>query len=488
MLFNSFEFLLFFPIVVFIYFLLPRKVKNIWLLVGSYFFYMCWDPRYIFLLLFSTTITYFSGVLIEKHHKNPAEKVVLTMGILLELSMLAWFKYINLFLGTLSDIFSFIGGAKCFSPINLLLPVGISFFTFQAMGYIIDVYRGDVEAEKNFLRYALFLSFFPQLVAGPIERSGNLLKQLREEHFFDYERAKSGLLLMLWGLFMKMVIADRAAIIVDSVYGSYSVYGGWYLVVATMLFGIQLYCDFAGYSTVAVGAAEVLGFRLTDNFQSPFFSKSVSEFWRCWHVSLTRWFRDYLYIPMGGNRKGRLCKYRNLLTVGLVSGLWHGADWSYVVWGGANSLLQIAGDVLKPVRAKICRILRVREKTVGHSALRMILTISMFLFTLVFFRADNIGSALDILQSMLSVHNPWILFDGSLYSLGVSSKGYTVLILAIVILFLADYAKKRGICIRKVLFEQDVWIRWGFYLLAIMSVVIFGIYGNEIRPFVYFAF
>lgn len=240
--------------------------------------------------------------------------------------------------------------------VDILLPVGISFYTFQALGYTIDVYRGDTCAEKNFFQYALFVSFFPQLVAGPIERSSHLLQQLATPHKFNSEEAKSGLLLMLWGFFLKIVLADRIAIFVDWVYGDYHTFGGWYLIVATALFAIQIYCDFAGYSIIAMGAAQILGIRLMENFQSPYLAVSVADFWRRWHISLTSWFRDYLYIPLGGSRCSKWRKYMNKMIVFLVSGLWHGAKISFVVWGGLNGLYQIIGEILQPLRDKLVKL------------------------------------------------------------------------------------------------------------------------------------
>lgn len=344
MLFNSLNFLIFFPIVLFIYYIVPKKMKQFWLLAASYYFYMCWNAKYIVLMLFSTIITYVSGLIIEKIKSNSwsiekkifYKKVSVAVSFFLNLMVLFYFKYINFALGTLKAMLHIVNVDLSVPAFDIMLPVGISFYTFQALSYTVDVYRGDIYAEKNFFRYALFVSFFPQLVAGPIERSKNLLKQLAIPKKFNFDSAKEGCLLMIWGYFLKIVLADRIAIFVDVVYNDFEKFGGYYLIVATLLFAIQIYCDFGGYSVIAIGAAKILGIDLMENFNTPYLSKSVSEFWRRWHISLSSWFKDYLYIPLGGNRKSRLRKNINLMIVFLVSGLWHGADWSFVIWGGGK--------------------------------------------------------------------------------------------------------------------------------------------------------
>lgn len=342
MLFNSIDFLMFFPIVCMAYFIMPKGKRYIWLLLASYYFYMSWNARYALLLFGSTAVTYLAARLIGCFNDNEkwdlkrrqnGKKLCVACSLIINLGILFFFKYYNFamdFVSAAAGRFNIAISAPVF---DVLLPVGISFYIFQALGYTIDIYRGG-KAEKNFLRYALFVSFFPQLVAGPIERSENLLKQLREGHDFSFERMKDGLLLMLWGYFMKLVIADRIAIFVDAVYGDMDKYGGLYIVIASVLFAFQIYCDFAGYSTIASGAARIMGFQLMENFNCPYFSRSVGEFWRRWHISLSSWFRDYLYIPLGGSRRGRGRALINLLSVFLASGLWHGADLTYLAWGG----------------------------------------------------------------------------------------------------------------------------------------------------------
>lgn len=307
MLFNSIDFLLFFPIVTIIFFVMPKKLKTLWLLIASYYFYMSWNPKYAALIAISTVITFLSGILIEKAKGKREKKLVVAASLLSNLAILGIFKYANFVLQTLSYITNGLGLGTIDRRLDLLLPVGISFYTFQALSYTLDVYKGNVEAERNILRYALFVSFFPQLVAGPIERSGNLLCQIQaitKTKLWDFERVRDGLLLMFWGLFQKLVIADRASILVNQVYDNYGNYGFLELAVASVLFAFQIYCDFSGYTNIARGAAKVMGFSLMQNFRQPYFATSIKDFWRRWHISLTSWFTDYLYIPLGGTARG----------------------------------------------------------------------------------------------------------------------------------------------------------------------------------------
>lgn len=315
MLFNSFSFLVFFPAVTLVYYIIPKRYQ--WLLLWgvSYYFYMCWNPKYLLLLLASTFITYISGMVISKCATKRKKKLVVFGCVLCNLSILVIFKYLNWAIDNVNHLFEISGSLNHINTFDIILPVGISFYIFQALSYTIDVYRGEVKAEKNFGKYALFVSFFPQLVAGPIERSRNLLTQLEKGHYFNYTRLCHGAWLMLWGYFQKVVIADRCAILVTQVFEHYQSYKGFEIAIAVILFAIQIYCDFGGYSDIAIGAAEVLGIDLMKNFDVPYFSTSIYEFWKRWHISLTSWFRDYVYIPLGGNRKGRLRKYVNIMIV-----------------------------------------------------------------------------------------------------------------------------------------------------------------------------
>lgn len=345
MVFNSTEYFCFFPVACLVYFLIPRKIRYIWLLVTSYYFYMCWNAKYALLILASTIVTYVSGIGIDwLNRRMVAEKAVIwkkacvTLSLLINFAILGFFKYSSFFFENLSSILSRVGVNFVQPAFDIVLPVGISFYTFQALGYVIDVYRGKTVAEKNFLRYALFVSFFPQLVAGPIERSDNLLKQLKASTVFNVKNARIGLLTMAYGLFVKIVVADNIATLINPIINNYQQYDGMVLLTAVVLFAFQIYCDFEGYTQMAIGSARVLGYQLQENFNTPYLATSVKAFWNRWHISLTQWFTDYLYIPLGGNRKGKFRKCLNILIVFLSSGLWHGAGWNYILWGGQTVL------------------------------------------------------------------------------------------------------------------------------------------------------
>lgn len=498
MLFNSADFLVFFPLVVLIYFIVPDRIKYLWLLASSYFFYMCWNAKYALLLFFSTCVTYISGLLLERVKQSGGEdtkktkykKLIVMFSFLLNLGVLFYFKYINFAMDLMNKAFRVIHIQLELPMFDIILPVGISFFTFQALSYTMDVYRGDVYAEKNFFRYALFVSFFPQLVSGPIERSKNLLKQLAIPQKFSFERTRDGLYLMLWGFFLKIVVADRIALFVDNVYGNYNEFGGWYLVVATMLFAIQIYCDFYGYSVIAMGAAEILGIYLMENFDAPYLATSVAGFWRRWHISLTSWFKDYFYIPLGGSRKGKLRKYCNEMIVFLVSGLWHGASLSFVAWGGINGLYQVIGEVLQPIRDKLVALFNLNRNSLGHKLIHVMGTFALVDFTWIFFRARQFKEALKIIQQMFAVKNPWILFDGSLYTCGLDRQNFGLLIICFGILLFADFCKYKRIRIREVIAGQDYWFRMIFLIIVVCSILTFGIWGPgyDEANFIYFQF
>ena len=340
MLFNSIDFLLFFPLVTAIYFLLPHRVRWVWLLIASYYFYMSWNVKYALLIVLSTLTTYAAGLLIRRaeaisdaRRRVRWKKLWVFFGFAVNLSILFFFKYFNFFLDNLSAALALAGLAFKRPAFDVVLPVGISFYTFQALSYTVDIYRGEVEPERNPFRYALFVSFFPQLVAGPIERSRNLMGQLYERHDFDPDRVRDGLLLMLWGMLEKIVVADRLALLVDYVYDNYAQLPGAAVALATVFFAFQIYCDFAGYSHIAIGAAQVMGFTLMENFRRPYLAQSAAEFWRRWHISLGTWFREYLYIPLGGNRVSKPRLFFNLLVVWAATGIWHGASWNFLIWG-----------------------------------------------------------------------------------------------------------------------------------------------------------
>ncbi len=506
MLFNSLQFLVFFPIAVLVYFVLPHRVRYLWLLVLSYYFYMCWNPQYALLLLFSTFITYLSGQLIDrsarkelaglttpgerKAAKRTMSKLWVALSFAINLAILVFFKYFGFIVDNIKVITDNLGVSWTPPSFSVLLPVGISFYIFQALSFTVDVYRGDVRAERNFFKYAVFVSFFPQLVAGPIERSSNLLGQFDEEHHFSYDNMKNGLLMMLWGFFQKVVVADTAAVVVNQIFDYYPYYQGFVTLLGCLLFAVQIYGDFAGYSNIAIGAAQVMGFSLMQNFKEPYLSCSIGEFWRRWHISLSSWFRDYLYIPLGGNRKGKGRKYFNLMVVFLTSGLWHGASWNYVIWGGLNGIYQVIGSELKPVRQKWLERIGAKTQSVSYKIMQMLITFVLIDIAWVFFRAPDLTSALGIFRQMFSAFNPWVLIDGTLFSLGISEPRFWWLLICVVVMLVVGIVHYRGIHIREIVARQQIWLRWGLYILAIFTVLLMGAYGPDFdaAAFIYFQF
>ncbi len=485
MLFHSAQFLIFFPLATLIYFLIPRKGRGLWLLAVSYFFYLCWDPRYGLLLALVTLLTYGTGLLIQRSGTKKGKKLWLTVSFAACLAVLGCFKYAVFILESLAALFSLAGVTLTWPQFSILLPLGISFYLFQVLGYLVDVYRGKVEAEQNLLRYALFVAFFPKLVSGPIERAENLLPQMRDGQgewglgaSFDFDRMRRGLLLMVWGLFLKLVIADRAALLVDTVFPKYWEYNGLQLAVAAVCFSIQLYCDFGGYSAVAIGAAQVLGFRLQDNFHQPYLALSIRDFWRRWHISLSGWFRDYLYIPLGGNRKGRARTYFNTMVTMLLSGLWHGAGWNYVVWGGLHGVYQVAGDVLRPARDRAVERLHIRREALVWKVLRGLITFGLVTLAWIFFRAESTRAALGLISGIISRFT--LSLDG-ITGLGLDWKDLLVLLIAVLVLLAADLLGQ-NMQVRDRILALPLPARWAVYYLAVFSIFIFGIYGGNYDP------
>ncbi len=494
MIFNSIDFLIFFPIVVAVYFVIPKKSRYIWLLAASYYFYMCWNAKYVLLLLASTITTWFFGGLAHWIKKPLGKKLSVAGCVMLNLGILFYFKYFDFFLSAANRILTKVGIQIQDRAADVLLPVGISFYTFQALGYIIDVYRGRIEPEKNILKYALFVSFFPQLVAGPIERSENLLKQVRnvdKMKLWNYENVTKGLTLMVWGLFVKMVIADRVAILVNTVFDGIYQYGTVALAAAAIGFALQIYCDFMGYSTIAVGAAQVLGFQLMENFETPYFSRSIGEFWKRWHISLSSWFRDYVYIPLGGNRCSKLRKCCNLMITMGISGLWHGANWTYVAWGLLHGVYQVAGDATRPIRQKLYQAGNVKTESFSFKLGQVISTFVLVDFAWIFFRANSISDGIAYCKRMITKWDPWSFFDGEIYTLGLDRVEMNILLAAVAALLLVDmlkYFKEQTIA--EFLQEQCIWFRWGVILALIFAVLIYGVYGIkfESSQFIYFQF
>lgn len=494
--FNSFEFLIFFPIVLMIYFIIPRKVRYIWLLLSSYYFYMCWNAAYALLLLASTLVTFFVGLLIENQKENvKIQKAIVAIGLALNFGILFYYKYALFAIETVQEILLKFGVNLEINGPDILLPVGISFYIFQAVGYTIDVYRGKIDAEKNPLRYALFVSFFPQLVAGPIERSTNLLPQLREVHqinLWNTKRIQKGAVVMLYGYILKMIIADRAAIYVDTIYNveTYNNYGGFTVLIAMILFSFQIYCDFAGYTYIAIGAARIMGFDLMNNFKMPYMATGIKDFWNRWHISLSGWFKDYLYFPLGGSRKGKVRKYVNIFIVFLLSGLWHGASWQFVIWGMVHGVMRVFGEATEKIREKIYAKLKFRRDTLATTLWKMTCTFSLVTLAWVFFRARSLQQSLDMLKNLVTGYNPWVLTDGSIFSLGLDAKDWNVLLVALLFLIVVDALRYCKINLTELFMKQNLWFRWIILYIGILAVVLFGVYGPQYdaAQFIYFQF
>lgn len=500
MLFNSVQYFLFLPVCVTFYYLFPHRCRNFFLLMSSYFFYMCWIPQYAILMAVSTLTTWLCGFWVDMAQNTFWRKTALIFNIVINLGILFVFKYYNFFISIIGRMLSIVGIAISFPTSNLLLPVGISFYTFQALGYSIDVYRGDIRHERNIINYAAFVSFFPQLVAGPIERSKTLLSQFYETHHFDTDRATHGLRLIIIGMYKKVVIADMAAMYVDVVFENVCQFSGITVAMASILFTIQIYCDFSGYSDVARGSALIFGFRLMENFDAPYFSTSFSEFWSRWHISLSTWFRDYLYIPLGGNRRGFTRKLLNLLVVFLVSGLWHGAALSFLVWGALHGVYRITEELwrkcVKPLEFRYAWCAKVQRavKTVG-----CFLLVS---FAWIFFRANGAKAGITVINHLFQGGGDLARFKAESSQLIASFMPaipalrwvyVLMLFLAIGFVFCMDFVKKyRHMAPPDQIAACPVVLRWIVYYSMILSIMFCFVmttnaYGQA-GAFLYFQF
>ena len=405
MLFNSLDFAVFLPIVYFLYWFVAHRnlrLQNLLVVLASYTFYGWWDLRFLSLIVFSTLVDYLLGRLLEKEEAQSKRKVYLWLSILINLGLLGFFKYYNFFLENFVAAFSLFGTEIKADSLTIILPVGISFYTFQTLSYTIDVYKRRLEPTKDILSFAAFVSFFPQLVAGPIERATNLLPQFFRKRNFDYTKAVDGLRQILWGFFKKIVIADNAAKVVNEIFGNSEIYGGSTLIIGAVFFAFQIYGDFSGYSDIAIGTARLFGFNLMQNFAFPYFSRNVSEFWRRWHISLTTWFRDYLYLPLGGSRGGLLLKIRNTSLIFLVSGFWHGANWTYLVFGALNALYFIPLLLRRKKRHYSAIIAEGKNLPSVKELLQVLATFGLIVLSFIFFRSQNISHALSILDAIFS--------------------------------------------------------------------------------------
>lgn len=482
MLFNSLDFAFFLPVVFFLYWFVfgkQRKWQNILLLVASYVFYGWWDWRFLGLILFSTIVDFFIGVGLGKEDRKLQRKLLLLISILVNVGFLGYFKYANFFLDNLVGVFSLFGQDIGVRSLDIILPVGISFYTFQTLSYSIDVYRRKLEPTKDFLVYSAYVSFFPQLVAGPIERATRLLPQFTKDRNFAYSKVVDGLRQILWGLFKKVVIADSAAFHADIIFNDPSSYTGSTVLYGALLFAIQIYGDFSGYSDIAIGVARLFGFDLMNNFAFPYFSRDIGEFWRRWHISLTSWFRDYVYIPLGGSRGGIWRTIRNTFIIFLISGFWHGANWTFVLWGLINAIYFLPLMITGRNRKNLGEIAPNRVLPSFREILEVGSTFALTVFAWIFFRAEDF-SHLSIIMNRI--------FSKSLFTklwFEYWEDSYNIVILIFVMLIVEWFGRQGKFALETFGKKWPAWLRWLFYYFLIALIILFS--GNE-QQFIYFQF
>ncbi len=478
MLFNSLSFALFLPIVFLLYWFWANKnlsLQNFLLLSSSYFFYACWDWRFLFLLIFSTVLDYYTGIKMSDTNNRKIKKTWFWLSICINLGFLGVFKYYNFFADSFAEAISYFGLQINPWTLKIILPVGISFYTFHGLSYVIDIYKNRIKAEKNFIDYAVFVSFFPLLVAGPIERATHLLPQIKKERTFDYLKAVDGLKQILWGLFKKVVIADQCAEYANIIFNNAAEYSGSTLIMGALFFSFQIYGDFSGYSDIALGTAKLFGIELLRNFAFPYFSRDIAEFWRRWHISLSTWFRDYLYIPLGGSKGNMWLKIRNTLIIFLVSGFWHGANWTFIIWGLLNAIYIMPSIIFKTNRNNIEIVAKGKYLPTLKDFFAIALTFSLTVFAWIFFRAESLGAAKDFISN---------IFSSSLFS--VPTVGSRVLVLLLLIFMFVEWVgREQQFAISNLGLKLPKIIRWGFYYAIVFSIVYFV--GEE-QPFIYFQF
>jgi D-alanyl-lipoteichoic acid acyltransferase DltB (MBOAT superfamily) len=482
MLFNSLDFAIFVPIVFIIYWFVTNKnlpTQNFLILISSYFFYGCWDWRFLSLIFFSTLIDYFVGIALKKQKRENTRKFLVSISIICNLGLLCFFKYFNFFIENFITVFSLFGKNFGVSTLNIILPVGISFYTFQTMSYTIDVYKNKIEPTKDFISFAAFVAFFPQLVAGPIERAKNLLPQFSKERNFNYDKAVDGLKQTLWGLFKKMVIADNCGVFVDELFRNHTQYNGSSLLIGAFFFTVQIYCDFSGYSDIAIGVSRLFGFNLTKNFAFPYFSRNIKEFWRRWHISLTSWVKDYIYIPLGGSWGTKLMQVRNTILIFVIIGFWHGAHWKFIVYGLINAL-HFLPAILKGKSKRYQNVVAYNKWIPTVRETWGILRTFIFLVLVrVFFRASDLSEAISYLsvifsKSLLTFPD----FENKLTALGV--------VVLIVFFFLIEWlGRTNEYALEKLPLKMKQSYRWTFYYCIVFMIFYFS--GKQ-QQFIYFQF
>lgn len=478
MLFNTLSFAIFFPVVFILYWFVTNKnlrLQNALLLVASYFFYACWDWRFLFLLVFSTLLDFYTGIKMSDASTTHSKKCWFWLSVVINLGFLGVFKYYNFFADTFAQAMSSIGFKVSPWTLNIILPVGISFYTFHGLSYVIDIYKNRIKAEKDFITYAVFVSFFPLLVAGPIERSTHLLPQLKTKRTFDTVKAIDGLRQILWGLFKKVVIADQCAIYANTIFNNPGDYSGSTLLLGALFFTFQIYGDFSGYSDIALGTARLLGIDLLRNFAFPYFSRDIAEFWRRWHISLSTWFRDYLYIPLGGSKGGTVMKIRNTLIIFLVSGFWHGANWTFIIWGALNALYIMPSIIFNTHRDNLNIVAQGRLFPTIKEFFSIILTFSLTVFAWIFFRSENVGEAFAFIKKIFS---PGLFSKPSILPI-------VIFILLITFIIIEWLGREHQYAIAHLEQRFPKIIRWSFYYTAIILILFFS--GTK-QQFIYFQF
>ncbi|HLN53762.1 MAG TPA: MBOAT family O-acyltransferase [Lentimicrobium sp.] len=480
MLFNSIDFAIFLPVVFFLYWFVTNhnlKLQNGLLLVASYIFYGWWDWRFLSLLFVSTIVDYFVGLRLASQKDPLKRKLLLTISIVSNLGMLGFFKYFNFFVDSFVDAYTLFGGSINPRTLNIILPVGISFYTFQTLSYAIDIYRGKLKATNDFIAFATFVTFFPQLVAGPIERASNLLPQFFIKRKLEYGNAVNGLRQILWGLFKKIVIADNCAYFANQIFNNSQDYEGSTLLLGALFFAIQIYGDFSGYSDIAIGTARLFGFQLMRNFAFPYFSRDIAEFWRRWHISLSTWFRDYLYIPLGGSRGGTWMKIRNTFIIFLVSGFWHGANWTFIIWGALNAFYFLPLLLSNKNRENIDIVARGKILPSVKDFFSILLTFVLTLFAWIFFRAATVSQAFEIIGTILSP---------SLFTVpNLTPRAILVLSLTSVFMIMEWLGRENQYAIENIRFNFSKPVRWAFYYSIIILIFFFAGQG---QTFIYFQF
>ena len=482
MLFNSLNFAIFLPIVFILYWFATKgnlKLQNILLLVSSYFFYACWDWRFMFLLIFSTLLDYFTGIKIHEATNQRKKLFWLWLSIGINLGFLGVFKYYNFFAESFADGLSLLGFKANLGSLQIILPVGISFYTFHGLSYVIDIYKNRIKPERNFIDYSVFVSFFPLLVAGPIERATHLLPQILKKREFDYSKAVDGLRQILWGLFKKIVIADNCAEFANTIFNNSADYSGSTLVLGALFFTFQIYCDFSGYSDIALGTARLFGIELLRNFAFPYFSRDIAEFWRRWHISLSSWFKDYLYIPLGGSKGGMWMKIRNTFIIFLVSGFWHGANWTFIVWGFLNALFIMPSIVFNTNRNNLDIVARGKYLPTLREFFAILLTFSLTVFAWIFFRAANVTHAFSYISE---------IFSSSLLTIpnfpGIG-KAVPIVFLTIIFVIVEWLGREQQYAIAHLGTKWYKPVRWALYYSIILAIYFFA--GSE-QQFIYFQF